>query len=129
MLDDLRQASDGLLFPSESDRPFVPTARPDLSGVDLSDDEVRAWANRPDGSPVERVELDYLFRNTAFEKEWHDDVQKANVERFANLIAVLRDRLGDVRAYRVGRIEVAILIAGRAPDGTWAGLLTEAIET
>jgi hypothetical protein len=82
----------------------------------------------PDNSPVETVELDYLFQNVAQEKEWHDEVQKVNVSRFQNLVSTLDNNLSNIKVYRVGTINLDVYIVGRAGSDL-AGLSTKVVET
>lgn len=122
----LKQASADLLMPSESEYPFEVFR---MSGQnELTDSQLLELTGHPADSPVETVDLDYLFRNVAQEKEWHDEVQKANVSRFQNLVSTLEKNLTDIKVYRVGTIDIDVYIVGKN-EGELAGLSTKVVET
>ena len=85
--------------------------------------------NHPKDSPVETVDLDYLFQNVAQEKEWHDEEQKQNVSKFKSLVETLKANLENLKVYRVGTIEIDVYIVGKTKQGELAGLATKVVET
>ena len=124
----LAKASSGLLMPSESDFPFTPftwtgTAKPTLTIARLLD----LTGHAPD-TPVEVVELSYLFRNVAARQPWHDRQQAMNARRFQRLMRVIDQHLTDVRVYRIGTIRIDAYIVGRCGNVV-TGLSTTLIET
>lgn len=122
----LKQASADLLMPSESEYPFEVFR---MSGQnELTDPQLLELTGHPADSPVETVALDYLFRNVAQEKEWHDEVQKANVSRFLFLVSTLEKNLTDIKVYRVGTIDIDVYIVGKN-EGELVGLSTKVVET
>ncbi len=122
----LKQASADLLMPSESEYPFEVFR---WSGQnELTDQKLLELTGHPTDSPVETVALDYLFRNVAQEKEWHDEVQKANVSRFLLLVSTLEKNLTDIKVYRVGTIDIDVYIVGKN-EGELVGLSTKVVET
>ncbi|HEY9709517.1 MAG TPA: nuclease A inhibitor family protein [Oculatellaceae cyanobacterium] len=122
----LKQASADLLMPSESEYPFEVFR---WSGQnELTDQKLLELTGHPTDSPVETVALDYLFRNVAQEKEWHDEVQKANVSRFLFLVSTLEKNLTDIKVYRVGTIDIDVYIVGKN-EGELVGLSTKVVET
>lgn len=128
IVETLRQASNGLLMPSESEYPFEVVHWEGQAREELTNQKLLQLAGHPTDSPVETVELDYFFRNAAEEKEWHDEVQKANVPRFHSLVETLKGSLSNINVYRVGTINIDIYILGEA-DGNLAGLSTKVVET
>ena len=126
IIETLLKATDGLLMPSESEYPFEAFR---WSGEnELTDQKLLQLTSHPADSPVETVALDYLFRNVAYEKEWHDEVQKANVSKFQNLVSTLEKNLTDIKVYRVGTIDIDVYIVGKN-EGELAGLSTKVVET
>lgn len=126
IIETLLKATDGLLMPSESEYPFQAFH---WSGEnELTNQKLLELTSHPADSPVETVALDYLFRNVAHEKEWHDEVQKANVSKFQNLVSTLGKNLTDIKVYRVGTIDIDVYIVGKN-EGELAGLSTKVVET
>jgi hypothetical protein len=126
IIETLLKATDGLLMPSESEYPFE--AFRWLGENELTNQKLLELTSHPADSPVETVALDYLFRNVAHEKEWHDEVQKANVSKFQNLVSTLEKNLTDIKVYRVGTIDIDVYIVGKN-EGELAGLSTKVVET
>jgi hypothetical protein len=125
--DALVAASHGLLMPSESDRPFEPVLwAKAAAGFDAN--ALRARLRLPASAPIEEITLDDFFAKVATAQPWHDAQQQADVPRFAALRDTLRQRMQDVRVYRVGAIELHVYIVGRSGDDI-VGLTTVLIET
>lgn len=122
----LMKASKNLLMSSESDYPFEFFQWEDQA--DLTTEKLLELAGHPQDTSVEVVELDYLFRNVAQEKEWHDEAEKINVSSFQTLVKTLKENLRDIKVYRVGTINIDVYIVGKA-DGSLAGLSTKLVET
>jgi hypothetical protein len=114
----LKDASEGLLYPSESDAPFEPFSWP-AGGKRLTQSRVAVLAGKRKAR-VEEVPVEEFFHEL-------DDTDDG--PRFRKLEESLRAILGDVRVFRVGEIKVAIYLVGRTSDGNWVGLRTESIET
>ena len=125
----LADASKNLLMPSESDYPFEPFIRPRQPQQALTTKEILQLKNHPVDAPVETVDLDYLFRNVAQEKEWHDEAQKKNVPKFKSLVETLKANLSDLKVYRVGTTNIDVYIVGKTKEGDIAGLATKVVET
>ena len=110
-LERLSQAAAGLLFMSESDYPFEliqwdgqtePTA-----------EFIRNVSGEAEDSPVEKLEVDQFL----------------NAGRYQRLLLALQRELSDLRAYKVGRINMPVYVVGRSREGSWLGLATRVVET
>jgi len=111
VMERLSEAAAGLLYMSESDYPF----------------ELIQW----DG-PTE-PSADFL-RNVAGEAK-DCQIQKLEVEQFLSsgryqkLLSALQHELSDLRAFKVGRINMPVYIVGRSREGSWLGVATRVVET
>ncbi|BDI19856.1 sugar-non-specific nuclease inhibitor NuiA-like protein [Nostoc cf. commune SO-36] len=124
----LKQSSADLLMMSESDYPFeVFLWTGEANG--LTTQKLLQLTNHPQDSPIEEVALDYLFRNCAYEQEWHDEEQKQNVKKFQTLVQILKDNLNEIKVYRIGTIDIDVYIVGKTPSGDLAGISTKVVET
>jgi len=85
---------------------------------------------RVDGgiTTLEILTVDELFAIATQEEDWHDEEERETVQRFQNLVSVLKQNLSQLQVYRVGRIEIDAYIVGMT-DGGWAGLSTKLVET
>ncbi|WP_392532928.1 nuclease A inhibitor family protein [Nostoc sp. C117] len=124
----LKQSSVNLLMMSESDYPFEVICWTS-EAHNLTTQKLLQLTNHPQDSQVEEVELDYLFRNCAYEKDWHDEQQKQNVTKFQTLLETLKNNLNEIKVYRIGTINIDVYIIGKTPSGDLAGLSTKLIET
>ena len=124
----LKEVSKGLLMTSESDYPFEVILWEGKAKEPLTVEKMLQVTNHSIDTSVEIVDLDYLFRNAAQEKEWHDEQQKATVKQFQLLLETLKNNLSDLQVYRVGTIEVDVYIVGKN-ESDLVGLSTKLIET
>jgi hypothetical protein len=116
LLDSLKKATDGLLYPSESDEPFEP-----FRWKRTTDDPAKEVAARAKpGAKVREQSVADFFGALA-------DADDA--ARFADLRRTLESKLAGLRVFRVGDIEVGIYLIGKTPNGDWAGLRTVSVET
>jgi hypothetical protein len=114
----LQKASRGLVFPSETDAPFVPFQWRD--GDRLTDAHLLELAGEELGTPVGSMTLaDFLRVIPPEDKAAFDALRKA-----------LGEQLTGVKVYKVGGDpEKTAYIVGKTPGGQWAGLKTTVVET
>ncbi len=124
----LRQAAEGLLFPSERDAPLTTFFWPDEPPGKLTPERVAELAQLPADAKIKNVKLETFFRHATKEEEWHNDEEKAEVRRFQNLIKVIRDTLDEVKVFCVGETDMDAYIVGRTQGG-YAGLKTNVVES
>lgn len=120
-------ATDGLLYPSESDAPFDPVRWP--GGGKLKE----AIAKVANGRPVRETTVEKFFAELEGSEEG---------ERWKGLREAVERGLEGVRVFRVGERYVDVYVVGWARDsggwlarlmgresGTWAGVHTTSVET
>ncbi len=110
IVEELRKASQGWLYMSESDYPF----------------ELVRW----DG----RTELTSAFLRGVAGESTDCPIQEMDSEDFLGgqyrqLAQLLAANLSDLRVYQVGRINMPVYIVGRSPEGNWLGLSTRVVQT
>jgi hypothetical protein len=114
----LAQASQGLVYTSETDAGFKPFAWKD--GDRLTEERLLQLAGAEPGTAVEQTTLDAFFRLVPSEDR----------PQFQKLAEALQAQLSGVQVYKVGdEAEKQVYIVGKAPDGRWAGLKTTVVET
>jgi len=123
----LQEASQGLRYRSETEAPFEASEWP---GEEGKPDKARVLelAGAAPGTPVKTKSLAAFFKDATTEQDWHDETEKAEVERFRQLVQALKESLADVKVFLVGRNEADVFIVGRSEAG-WAGLKTKVAET
>ncbi|MDF0556425.1 nuclease A inhibitor family protein [Kamptonema sp. UHCC 0994] len=124
----LTQASEGLLFLSESDAPFE-VVRWKAEGQPLTPAQLLQLTGHPPNAPVQVVDIDKFFAIATQEENWHDDEEKETVQRFRQLVSVLKQNLSQIQVWKVGDRDIDAYIIGVTPAGDWAGLVTKLVET
>ncbi|QHG20641.1 hypothetical protein GJB62_32740 (plasmid) [Nostoc sp. ATCC 53789] len=74
-------------------------------------------------------QLEYFFRNCAFEQEWHNELQKSDVNKFQTLVESLKENLKSIKVYRIGTRNIDVYIIGKTLDEDLAGVSTKIVET
>ncbi|MEG4493281.1 nuclease A inhibitor family protein [Microcoleus sp. D3_18_C4] len=123
----LKQASEGLLFGSETDAPFEVIHWP--AQGELTPAKLLQLTNHPPDAPVKLVSVDKFFAISTQEEDWHDEEEEETAKRFQNLVSVLKQNLSQLQVYRVGSIEIDVYIVGETDGGGLAGLSTKLVET
>lgn len=124
---ELKQASKGLLILSESDAPFEVINW--QTQEQLTPTKLLQLTNYPPDAPVEVVNVDEFFAIATQAEDWHDEDERETVQRFQNLVSVLKQNLSNIQVYRVGKINIDAYIIGVTPNGDWMGLSTQLVET
>ena len=127
----LESAAEGLVYSSESDRPFefvrFPGANVPISG--LTPDAIASITDSL-GANVTETTLDELLARHIDRVDMQDVEARRLIPRYEGLRDMLRQSFGTVRVFRLGTIEVRCLVLGNDPDtGELAGLETVAVET
>jgi hypothetical protein len=124
----LKEASNGLLYQSESDEPFTPFMWKKAEGA-LTPDVVLKRARKGTGTPVQVVSLQDFFKNLTADQDWYGDEEKATTERYRNLQKGIEQNLKDPKVFKVGKTKVTLFLVGQTDSGDWVGLKTTAVET
>lgn len=120
-------AVEGLLMPSERDHPCVPFTW--LGPDPLTTAALCAHLGLPPETPVKVGDAHALLDQFAQEQDWFGAEERAVAARFATLHAVFNAHVTDFTRYRLGQIQITLIIAGRAASGALVGLQTTLIET
>jgi histidine triad (HIT) family protein len=106
VVDTLRRAAKGLLFPSESDAQLEPFQWD--NGGKLTKDRLRELAGAEEGATVESLSLDDLLRTVPSEER----------PKFDKLAGEVKQQLSGVKVFKVGdEPEKAVYVVGKTADG------------
>ncbi len=123
----LRQATQGLLFPSEKDAPFKVVT---LAGDgDVSRANIAQLTGQPIDVPVAEEKFERLFGELCQEQKWHGEAEKTNVKKFQHLRDIIKGQLTHVQVFKIGQAQLKVFIVGKTPKNHWVALETEALET
>lgn len=126
LMQQIENAAQGLLFPSESDFPIEafsygeqePSSKTLLAQRGLSPDV-----------PVEETTLASFFEGLVEASDDASEQDRVSAERFRTLMNVLEANLEDNRVYRVGTVDIEVFALGRTSSGVWMGVRTNVVET
>jgi hypothetical protein len=123
----LQQATDGLLWPSETDAGFEVVTWPDLDQI--TTESLRDRLNLDPETPILCQDFHRFFQPVTQEQAWHNSEERAERERYQALVQFLSENLNNLQVFRVGEVEIDIYILGQTPEGQILGLQTQAVET
>jgi hypothetical protein len=126
LIEELKAATRGLTFMSESDYPFEVFK---WGGAKPTHEFLRGLTSQDPASPVETQTAKELFRAAASEPDWKSGADLAVARRFQSLLRLLEENLSDLTVFRVGTINMPVYVAGRAASGAWLGVSTRVVET
>lgn len=120
----LENAASGLMMMSESEYPFDYISTEDTA---LSPALALKLTGKPEGTTVTTTTLDYLLRNLTDTAS--GSVSPAQAAQYQQMATRVKDNLQQLTVYRVGEVQVDVLILGLTGNGTVSGLRTKLIET
>jgi hypothetical protein len=127
IIEELKRMIDGLLFMSEADYPFEIVYREGQR--EMSPEYLRELSGQSGDAPVEVRSVDDFFRVAVSEPAWKGETELAVAKRYQALLRLLKENLDELKAYRVGEINIRVYIIGRAKTGNWLGVSTRVVET
>ena len=118
ILKELKDATKGLLFPSETDAPIEVFAWP---GGASPPDEAALRANAKVGkdAPVEQITLADLAKT----------IPEESRAALFPLFMLLAQHLSGTIVFKVGEVNIDVYVVGRTTDGQFAGIKTKVVET
>lgn len=125
----LERDAEGLLYTSESDRPFEFFFLPGAGDQPPGAEAFARLAGAEPGAPVGERDLDKFFQRHVEGADPADAAGQAARPRYERLRETLRSELRGTTVYRVGTVEVQCYVVGGDGRGNLAGLRTVAVET
>jgi hypothetical protein len=118
------QAASGLQMMSESDYPFIYFSTDDTV---INPAVALKITGQPEGTAVETTTLDNLLRNMTDPAS--GSVSPQTARQFQQMTSVIKSTLQNLTVYRIGQVQIDVLIIGLTPEGRAAGYRTKLIET
>jgi hypothetical protein len=125
----LEREAEGLLYTSESDRPFEFFFLPGAGNRPPGAEAFARLVGAQPGAPLEERDLDEFFLRHAETSDPYDAEAQRIRPRYEQLRETLRNELRWTTVYRIGRIEVQCYVVGGDGRGNLAGVRTVAVET
>lgn len=128
LIDEIAAASEGLLFPSETDAPVQPFVWE--APAPFSIEALRQAQGYDSSTPIAKLDPDEFFGPATRSYDWHSEEEQERVRRFRALLVTLKSRLHDLAAYKIGESGMMdVFVVGRTEDDTFAGVTTQVVET
>jgi hypothetical protein len=124
----LPPATEGLLYPSETDAPVVPVIWP-AEQTELTAAAVARLAGHTADLVIEESTLQWFFGRVTPVREWYDEYGRERSRRFAALESLLRENLRGIRVIRFGTIAIEVYVVGVDASDRIAGISTQVVET
>ncbi|MGD1714495.1 nuclease A inhibitor family protein [Hydrocoleum sp. CS-953] len=129
IFEQLHEAVKGLLWMSESDYTFEALIWEFGEKISLDNEVVLKITKHSLDTPVKVIEFDSFFQWAITPKNWHNSEDADTVNRYQELVRIMKQYLSDLKVYKVGEIEIDVYIIGKTDVGDYAGLATVSIET
>ncbi|MBK9163315.1 MAG: nuclease A inhibitor family protein [Acidobacteria bacterium] len=121
-IEELTELTQGVIYISETDAELEPFQTED------SEPEIRPLS-KATSKDIEEISFDNFFNRLSAKKEWHTAADRKRTAAYSKIREYLEDHLTDLHVVRTGRVQIEILVFGKAEDGTVAGFRTRAVET
>jgi hypothetical protein len=124
LLEQLRQATEGLLYISETDAPYEPFVwtREEFGADSVTSETLRAYKGLPFETPVDTMPVSSWLARAAPPEHPHSP-------RYLFLLRVLTAQLTELAVWRIGTVQIDIFVVGKTANGDFAGVATKAVET
>ena len=129
LLEQLKKATKGLLFQSESDYPVEPFHIEGNGKKLIGPQEILELGRHPAKAQVKKINLDDFFSTATEEQDWHGREEQEAVRRFRELVGLLKENLADIQVFKVGKTESDVYVLGRMQSGDFVGVSTKLVET
>lgn len=124
LINELKKATAGLLFQSESDYPVKPFF---MKGNGQK--AIKASDIVKDKRPIKQVGFEEFFTVATKEEDWYGPDEQKTVKQFQDLVKILKGNLSDIKIYKSGKVEMDVYVVGKTSDGDFAGISTKVVET
>ncbi|HAI77205.1 MAG TPA: hypothetical protein DCM08_13270 [Microscillaceae bacterium] len=114
-----------LLWMSESDEPLT-AATWDKAPTPA---ELLQTYSLTENAKVEEVPLEAFFANATTPQDWHDEIAQNDVKRFQQLLDFIHQTLQNPQVWRLGEVNVVVVVCGQVHESLWGGFTTQLIET
>jgi hypothetical protein len=128
VLNRLKEASQGLLWISESEAPFEVFVWENEAQEELSDRTLLHHLDRTN-TPIETQDFDAFFATATQVQDWQNEEERAIARQYQQLVIALKQHLRDLKVYRMGEVNLDLYILGKTEAGHITGLATQAVET
>lgn len=125
----LKSALDGLLYQSEADYPLEFVCWAKKPGENLDCDFVRRQLEVGQDINIQEADAEALLQDCCRIEKWFKENEVAMAQGFQKLRDIINQLLKNLRLFRIGEIEITVVVVGEDDQGNIVGFKTMAIET
>ncbi|QNP28278.1 nuclease A inhibitor family protein [Cylindrospermopsis curvispora GIHE-G1] len=123
VIDLLKQTTEGLFMPSESEYPFNVVY---WESFNLNETTIQQKTGII--GDVRTVTVDDFFQGVTKQEDWYEEEERNVAKRFESLVLVLKNNLAEAKVYEIGNKQVHAYILGTKDDEI-IGISTVVIRT
>jgi hypothetical protein len=123
----IKKAAEGLYYISETDAEIEVFDGKQAEAV--TKEEVLSQSGNSSDTPVAEKEFSDFFAPLTEMQDWFGDEEKAAAQKFALLQDLLQRNLRDLKAFKIGKIQLDVYVVGLDADNKLLGIKTKAVET
>ena len=123
----IERACKDIFYQSETDAPVEPFSRGNAAALTIQ--MMLEKTGKSERFPAEEMDAEKFFDRVTKINDWYSDAQAENARKFAFLIKLLAENLGDLRVFKIGKIQIDIYVVGIDDEENLAGVTTKAVET
>ena len=127
LLEQIKKASEGLYYISETDAEITPFAGSVAESV--SKEEILRQTKNAFDTPIEERNFAEIFKRLTKIQDWYGEEETAAVAKFVVLKELLEKNLRDLKVFRIGETELDIYVVGLDAEDNLLGIETKAVET
>jgi hypothetical protein len=118
-----------LYYPSESDEPIAYVDYSIEAPAPLTSDQLHQYLGIDPETRVEEMPEADFWQPLISEEDWYGDEERARTAQSRKVQEAIHQCLTNRQVFRVGETEVDVYLLGQQPNGHWAGLKTNVVET
>lgn len=127
LLEQIKNASEGLYYISETDAEITPFIGSVAESV--SKEEVLRQTKNALTTTIEERSFAEIFKRLTKIQDWYGEEETATVSKYAVLKELLEKNLKDLKVFKIGTIELDVYFVGLNAEGVLMGIKTKAVET
>ncbi len=125
----LQSALSGLLYRSESDYPLEMIHWARVSDKQVDEEFILLQLGLDAGEKIEEQDAQKFLDECCQMQDWFSESERSMVQNFQILRGLLKQNLRNMRLFRIGELEVTVLLVGEDKNSDLSGFKTTSVET
>lgn len=122
---ELKKLLTGLLWKSQVESPMYSVY---LGGIDNILEQLLKHTDCASNVTTKIQEIDEFFSPITEKQDYHDQREKAELERYQTLLLFLKKYLNEIKVYCIGDTEIEVYVLGKTVTDCVAGLTTKIVK-